>query len=103
MLTSSYFYEYFHLRQVQQNGRIRSAHSAVADAAALSEGGAVDDGAFSVEPRLQQTISTAIWFKSVPRSWLLMLLWAFFVATFGSRLSLKATMSKDITEFRRIR
>jgi hypothetical protein len=31
-------------------------------------GGAVDRALFSVEPRLQQTISTAIWFKSV--SWL---------------------------------
>ncbi len=33
-------------------------------------GGAVDRALFSVEPRLQQTISTAIWFKSVPGSWL---------------------------------
>ena len=31
-------------------------------------GGAVDRALFSVEPRLQQTISTASWFKSV--SWL---------------------------------
>jgi hypothetical protein len=36
MLASSYFYEHFQLRQVQQNGRIRSAHAAVAAAAALS-------------------------------------------------------------------
>jgi hypothetical protein len=32
--------------------------------------GAVDRALFSVEPRLQQTISTAICFKSVPKSWL---------------------------------